>query len=359
MTERAPKMLCAGIAVQDIVMRVDKFPAPGSKVHASDFIVTGGGCAANAAVAAARLDARAGFAGPLGGKNDAVSERILADLAAEGIDCSGVVRLDGGSASVSLILLDVEGEKAIATRRGVGLNHLLPRDARALVADADAVLIDNRFPEFVTAVAHAARARAIPLVIDLDLASKPDDPLLALGTHVIASAEALRAGTGSDDLGAGLKLLAKHVPGFLAVTDGRERRLLAGWRRATKHAGVRHRGGRYARRWRCVPRRLHAGADGERRPDRCAALWLRRRRAQMHAFRRRRRRTQAGRGGCVFEGALLLTQVRRRPLSLKVGMLGRGQSTSQNDPHPVAGVYHRAALRADPLGDRPPPFRGR
>ena len=220
MTERAPKMLCAGIAVQDIVMRVDKFPAPGSKVHASDFIVTGGGCAANAAVAAARLDARAGFAGPLGGKNDAVSERILADLAAEGIDCSGVVRLDGGSASVSLILLDAEGEKAIATRRGVGLNHLLPRDARALVADADAVLIDNRFPEFVTAVAHAARARDIPLVIDLDLASKPDDPLLALGTHVIASAEALRAGSGSDDLGAGLKLLAKHVPGFLAVTDG-------------------------------------------------------------------------------------------------------------------------------------------
>ena len=201
-------------------MRVEKFPAPGSKVHASDFIVTGGGCAANAAVAVARLNARAAFAGPLGGKNDAVSERILTDLAAEGVDCSGVVRLDGGSASVSLILLDAEGEKAIATRRGVGLNHLLPRDANALVADTDAVLIDNRFPEFVTEVARAARARGIPLVIDLDLATKPDDPLLALGTHVIASSEALRASTGSDDLGAGLKLLAKHMSGFLAVTDG-------------------------------------------------------------------------------------------------------------------------------------------
>ncbi len=57
-------------------------------------------------------------------------------------------------------------------------------------------------------------------MIDLDLAARPHDPLLALGTHVIASSEALRATAGGGDLGAGLKLLAAHVPGFLAVTDG-------------------------------------------------------------------------------------------------------------------------------------------
>ena len=220
MPEQAPKILCAGIAVEDIVMRVERFPAPGSKVHASDFITTGGGCAANAAVALARLGARAAFAGPLGGRNDAVSNRILDDLAAEGIDCSGVVRLDGGSASVSLILLDAEGEKSIATRRGVGLGAVLPRDAAALVKDADAVLVDNRFPEFVAAVAQAARARSIPVVIDLDLKTTPDDALLALGTHVIASAEALRATTGEHDFAAGLAKLAAHNSGLLGVTDG-------------------------------------------------------------------------------------------------------------------------------------------
>jgi sugar/nucleoside kinase (ribokinase family) len=206
--------------VEDIVMRVERFPAPGTKVHATDFITTGGGCAANAAVALARLGARASFAGPLGGENDAVSNRILDGLAAEGVDCSGVVRLDGGSASVSLILLDAEGEKSIATRRGVGLGAVLPRDAAALVADADAVLVDNRFPEFVSAVAQAARARAIPVVIDLDLKTVPDDPLLALGTHVIASAEALRATTGEQDFAAGLAKLAARNGGLLGVTDG-------------------------------------------------------------------------------------------------------------------------------------------
>jgi sugar/nucleoside kinase (ribokinase family) len=212
--------LCAGIAVQDIIMRVQDFPAPGTKVHASEFIVIGGGCAANAAVSIARLGGRAAFAGPIGGRDDDASNRIVTDLEGEGIDCSGAVRVDGGTASVSLILLDAEGEKTIATRRGVNLDEVLPADAAKLVAKADAVLIDNRFPEFVTAVCHAAQARKIPVVIDLDLATRPDDPLLALGTHVVASSEALRATTGEADYGAGLNRLAKHLKSFLAVTDG-------------------------------------------------------------------------------------------------------------------------------------------
>jgi sugar/nucleoside kinase (ribokinase family) len=212
--------LCAGISVQDIVMRVQNFPAPGSKVSASEFIITGGGCAANAAVAIARLGGRAAFAGPLGGADDQVSNRIVADLKAEGIDVSGAVRVDGATASVSLILLDAEGEKTIATRRGAGLGNALPADAARLLADVDAVLIDNRFPEFVTVVCRAAQARKIPIVIDLDLATKPDDPLLKLGSHVVASAEALHGTTGLTDYGAGLQRLAEHLSCFLAITDG-------------------------------------------------------------------------------------------------------------------------------------------
>ena len=201
-------------------MRVQNFPAPGSKVSASEFIITGGGCAANAAVAIARLGGRAAFAGPLGGADDQVSNRIVADLKAEGIDVSGAVRVDGATASVSLILLDAEGEKTIATRRGAGLGNALPADAARLLADVDAVLIDNRFPEFVTVVCRAAQARKIPIVIDLDLATKPDDPLLKLGSHVVASAEALHGTTGLTDYGAGLQRLAEHLSCFLAITDG-------------------------------------------------------------------------------------------------------------------------------------------
>jgi sugar/nucleoside kinase (ribokinase family) len=221
LAERAkPKILCAGIAVQDIIMRVQNFPAPGTKVAASEFIVTGGGCAANAAVTIARLDGRVAFAGPLGGSDDAVSNRILSDLAKEGVDCAGVERVDEGSASVSLILLDATGEKNIATRRGVNLDNVLPKDPARLVADANAVLVDNRFPEFVTAVCRAAQGHKIPIVIDLDQATKLDDPLLALGTHVVASTEALFGMTGSNDYEDALKTLSTHLSSFVAITDG-------------------------------------------------------------------------------------------------------------------------------------------
>jgi sulfofructose kinase len=88
------------------------------------------------------------------------------------------------------------------------------------VDDADVVLIDNRFPSFVTPICRAAQARKIPIVIDFDLKTTIDDPLLKLGSHMIASAEALRATTGLADLGAGLAKMATAISGFLAVTDG-------------------------------------------------------------------------------------------------------------------------------------------
>ena len=116
--------------------------------------------------------------------------------------------------------MPAEGEKTIATRRGVKLGNVLPANADKLVADADAVLVDNRFPEFVSAVCRAAHARSIPIVIDLDQATQVDDPLLAIGTHVIASAEASYGTTGLKDIGAALNKLAEHLPGFLAITDG-------------------------------------------------------------------------------------------------------------------------------------------
>src|SRR6185312_11572891 len=142
------------------------------------------------------------------------------DLAKEGVDCAGVERVDGGTASVSLILLDATGEKTIATRRGINLNSVLPTDPARLVADANAVLVDNRFPEFVTAVCRAAQARKIPIVIDLDQATRLDDPMLALGTHVVSSAEALFGMTGLKDYESALKRLAEHLSGFVAITDG-------------------------------------------------------------------------------------------------------------------------------------------
>jgi sulfofructose kinase len=220
LTKPAPKILCAGGAVQDIVMRVDEFPAPGGKVQASEFLITSGGQAGNAAVAVARLGGQCSYIGALGDHDDEVANTIAKTFADENIDVSGTLRVPGARSSVSLIMIDAAGEKMIATLRDQGLSKAVPDNAKAAVATVDAVLLDNRYANITMPICEAARARGIARVLDFDKETPADDPLMQASTHVIASAEALRSATKLEDLSAALRKFGKSYQGFLAVTDG-------------------------------------------------------------------------------------------------------------------------------------------
>jgi sulfofructose kinase len=217
-----PHILCAGMAVLDEVFHVREFPLPDTKAEATEFFAVGGGNAANAAVAIARLGARAAFAGPIGGPTgeDAIGDRVVGALAAEGIDCGGCVRLAGARTPISAILLNAQGERAIANHRDKRLDAVTPADPDRLVRDIDMLLVDNRYPAFVTPICHAARRRGLAVVIDADKATVETDPLFALGTHVIFSGDCLRRTTGVDDLAAGLTHMAQFTDAFLATTNG-------------------------------------------------------------------------------------------------------------------------------------------
>ena len=216
----APVILCAGIAVQDIVFRVEQFPPPGGKCMTNEFMVVSGGCAVNAAIAVARLGGRACYAGPLGDANDNVSNQLMAEMAREGIDTSGVVRVPGATAPVSGIMVDAAGERMIATYRDRRIETARLADPDRLVANISLLLADNRFPELVRPVCEAARRRGIPIVLDADRPTVEDDPLFRIPTHVIFSGECLRATTGLDDLSAGLRRMAPRTAAFLAVSIG-------------------------------------------------------------------------------------------------------------------------------------------
>ena len=56
---RTRGILCAGIIVLDEVFRVERFPEADTKAAAQSYFMVNGGCAANAAVAVARLGGRA------------------------------------------------------------------------------------------------------------------------------------------------------------------------------------------------------------------------------------------------------------------------------------------------------------
>jgi sulfofructose kinase len=215
-----PRILCAGGAVQDNVMRVERFPAPGGKVSATDFVITSGGQAGNAAVAMARLGAHVTYIGALGDENDDVANTIIKTFTNENIDVSRALRVPGAKSSASLIMIDASGEKMIATRRNQGLSEAVPRDPEGAVAQADAAMLDNRYSNISLPICRAAKARGLPRVLDFDKPTPPDDPLLQCCSHVICSADAIREATSETELPAALKKLGQSFSEFLAVTDG-------------------------------------------------------------------------------------------------------------------------------------------
>src|SRR5262249_32561864 len=76
------------------------------------------------------------------------------------------------------------------------------------------------YPDFVQPICMAARARGLTVVLDADKPTLVSDPLFRLATHVVFSAECLRATAGLEDLTAALARIATATESFLAVTNG-------------------------------------------------------------------------------------------------------------------------------------------
>ena len=220
--KRAPRILCTGIIVLDEVFRVSEFPQPDGKVQADGFFVVNGGCAANAAVAIVRLGGRASLAGPMGGPagEDDNGDRVLKALTRERVDCSACQRISGLATALSAIFMNARGDRTIVTYRDERIAATVPSDPQSIVASANAVLADNRYPEFVRPICKAARRRNLPVVLDGDRPTVEDDQLFSIATHVVFSWECLRETTGVADLGEGLQRIAEKTDAFLAVSNG-------------------------------------------------------------------------------------------------------------------------------------------
>lgn len=218
MTDPAPKIVCIGQAVVDIVMTVETMPRRAEKYRAQDAAIVGGGCAANAAVAVARLGGRAIWGGRLG--QDEIGDLILRGLEAEQVDCALAKRLETGRSSFSTILIDSAGERQIVNFRDPDLAEDADWLGQALPQDAAAILADTRWGPGAAVAMTAAQRLGVPGVMDAEAPVSVAMAALELASHVIFSAQGLTDLTGEEDLPAGLKQARDRLPGFVAVTDG-------------------------------------------------------------------------------------------------------------------------------------------
>ena len=150
-----------------------------TKLRATGYREVGGGMAANAACAIARLGGRVAFWGRAG--DDAAGATMAQELAAYGVDARAFRRLAGCRSSQSAILVDAKGQRLIVSHHGD-----VPDDAAWLP------LADVRWPAGARALFGAAREAGVPRVLDADVAEGAViGELLQLADHVVFSEHGL------------------------------------------------------------------------------------------------------------------------------------------------------------------------
>ena len=97
-------VVCVGAATLDTILAVPRHPGVDDRVVASDLVRAGGGPAATAAVALARLGVPVFFVGAVG--DDAAGETIREGLEQEGVDVSELAVVPGARSAESAIVVE-------------------------------------------------------------------------------------------------------------------------------------------------------------------------------------------------------------------------------------------------------------
>ncbi|MBC3381957.1 sugar kinase [Serratia fonticola] len=213
------RIACVGIAVQDRLYYVEKLPEGGGKYVATDYREIGGGPAATAAVAAARLGAEVDFIGRVG--DDATGHTLLAELGSYGVNVRHARRCPQARSSQSAVLVDAQGERMI-------INHPspdLPEDAEWLhdidFSQYDVVLADVRWHQGALAAFILARRAGVTTLLDADVTPQDILPLVALADHAAFSEPGLLRMTGKTDIEQGLRAAKNDKNGQVYVTQGK------------------------------------------------------------------------------------------------------------------------------------------
>jgi ribokinase len=220
------RVVVVGSINVDLVVAAGHLPRPGETVVGGEFTRHLGGKGANQAVAAARAGASVVMVGAVG--TDADGDESVAALEREGIDVSGIRRVDAPT-GVALIAVAPDGENQIVVASGA--NARVTADDAALNAlppGPGVMLACLEVPmSAVFAAVGAATRIGIQAIVNPGPAYRLAPELLASGLILTPNAEELLAMTGAADIEAGISSLVAGGAGAVVVTLGAHGALLA------------------------------------------------------------------------------------------------------------------------------------
>jgi ribokinase len=173
-------VVVVGSVNADLVVGVDRRPAPGETVLGSDLATHPGGKGANQAVAAARLGGRVGIVGRIG--DDGHGALLRGALAGAGVDLAHLA-VTPGPTGVALITVGPDGDNSIIVSPGANA-RLTPDDvaaARDMIAAASVVTFQLEVPmPAIEAAARAAASAGARVVLNLSPTAPVPAEVLAL-----------------------------------------------------------------------------------------------------------------------------------------------------------------------------------
>jgi sugar/nucleoside kinase (ribokinase family) len=214
-----PHLIFLGAATMDMIFSVERLPAKPGKVLPDSLVQAAHGMATSAATAASRLGGKASLITRIG--DDAMGDRFVAEVEAEGVDCTHIRRAPGVATPVSAVIVDAEGERLIVPYYDKGLGSDPSWLDEDLIRSADATQVDVRWVEGAEKALTLARDAGRIAVLDGDVGPVEALTTLAgLATHNVFSAPAAQALTGEEDCARAVREMSRRFSGLCAVTDG-------------------------------------------------------------------------------------------------------------------------------------------
>lgn len=213
------KALVVGYNAWDVILPCDVLPERDSKREYPRIHQGGGGPAATAAVALARLGVDVRYAGIVADDRPGLWQRE--ELREAGVDLGFVVGEVGARSPQAVIIVDPEsGERRICWSRG-NLRRLRHGEIPLKALDGvDLLLCDGHEPDATVPLAGEARRLGIPVVVDGGTPRDGLADLMSVATDVIGAAGFAPGMTGLEDPAAALRTLRTMGPARVATTFG-------------------------------------------------------------------------------------------------------------------------------------------
>jgi len=174
-----PKIVVVGSSNTDMVIKLERLPAPGETIIGEEFLMAAGGKGANQAVAAAKLGGDITFIARVG--SDVFGKQAIQNFQNEGINTDFIIADKENASGVALIYVDKKGENTIAVASGAN-SKLSIEDVKAAeheIRNADLMLLQLEIPlETVRYAAQLALEAGVKVVLNPAPAKELDETLL-------------------------------------------------------------------------------------------------------------------------------------------------------------------------------------